>query len=282
MNSVYFFWLIMASKKEKLYNRRMNICLFTPDEINKPLSLKDERAVHIIKILHKKEGDTFTAGIIDGKAGHALITKIEPKEETAPNGKTFKGGSLSFSFTPETDGKLLKPLSMIIGFPRPIQLKRLFRDMAGLGVQEIHLVKTELGEASYAESSLSTEENCRQLLIEGCVQAGGTHIPKVHFYDSVEQCLRSLKTSADFVSSSKICCDNKEPASSLPAFLKTESALASAFMAIGSERGWTDRERSVFKQNGFTLCGLGERILRTETAATVSASLLLSAMGAFE
>ena len=89
----------MASKKKKLYNRKMNICLFNPDEIEKPLSIKDERAVHIIKILHKKEGDTFTAGITGGKAGRALITKIESKEETTPNGKTFKTGNLNFTFT---------------------------------------------------------------------------------------------------------------------------------------------------------------------------------------
>ena len=39
----------------------MNICLFTKEEIEQPLSLNDERALHIIKILHKKEGDTFDA-----------------------------------------------------------------------------------------------------------------------------------------------------------------------------------------------------------------------------
>ena len=54
----------------------MNICLFSKDEIEKPLDKKDERAQHILKILHKKEGDFFYAGIIDGKAGNAQITEI--------------------------------------------------------------------------------------------------------------------------------------------------------------------------------------------------------------
>ena len=53
----------------------MNICLFTADEINNPLPLRDERARHIVKILHKKTGDTFSAGVIGGTAGKALITE---------------------------------------------------------------------------------------------------------------------------------------------------------------------------------------------------------------
>ena len=54
----------------------MNICLFDKEEIKNPLSKKDERAQHIIKVLHKKAGDEFDAGIIGGAAGTARITKI--------------------------------------------------------------------------------------------------------------------------------------------------------------------------------------------------------------
>ena len=114
----------------------MNICLFNKDEISLPLDLRDERGEHIVKILHKKEGDTFTAGIIGGQAVTATITKIE--------GSFKEGGSLFFEFKPESDGKPLTKLKMIIGFPRPIQLKRLLRDIAGLGVCEVHLTGTEL------------------------------------------------------------------------------------------------------------------------------------------
>ena len=99
----------------------MNICLFTSEEIKNPLSTSDERGQHLIKVLHKKTGESFSAGVIGGRAGKATIEKIE-------DGKIF------FSFTEETDGKNLFPLKMIIGFPRPIQLKRLLRDMAALGV----------------------------------------------------------------------------------------------------------------------------------------------------
>ena len=47
----------------------MNICLFTEEELGKPLLRKDERNEHIIKVLHKKEGDSFDAGIIGKMSG---------------------------------------------------------------------------------------------------------------------------------------------------------------------------------------------------------------------
>ena len=79
----------------------MNICLFKKEELENPLSFSDERGEHIIKILHKKEGDTFFAGVINSKSGKATITKIENKQ-------------IFFTFEPESDGKPLYPLKMMI------------------------------------------------------------------------------------------------------------------------------------------------------------------------
>ena len=49
--------------------------------------------------------------------------------------------------------------------------------------------------------------------------------------------------------------------------------------AIGSERGWTDKERELLIKNGFSLRSMGNRVLRTETAATTAVALILSKMG---
>ena len=245
----------------------MNICLFSKDEITKPLPIKDERAQHIIKILHKKEGETFTAGVIDGKAGTATIQKISETQ-------------IEFNFIEETDGKLLRPLIMIIGFPRPIQLKRLLRDIAALGCAQVHLTGTELGEKSYLNSGLSNEDEVRKMLIDGSIQAGSTHLPEVFIHRNLIECLESVKTDAN---SLKLCLDNKKPAFSLSTALennrKSENPAEIFVSAIGSERGWTDLERDLLEKSGFSLCSMGSRILRTETASTVAASLILDSIG---
>ena len=43
---------------------------------------------------------------------------------------------------------------------------------------------------------------------------------------------------------------------------------------------WLDRKLHLLESHGYTLLGLGKRVLRTETAATVAASLVLGTMGA--
>lgn len=250
---------------------QMNICLFSEDEIGKPLLWHDERAEHLIKVLHKKEGDTFTAGIIEGKAGTAKITHIEPKK------------NIEFLFTPQTEGKFLYPLKMIIGFPRPIQLKRLLRDIAGLGVCSVHLTGTELSEKSYLQSTLVERGVAYQMLLDGTVQAGGTHVPHLTIQKTLLECLESLEKDGE--ESIKIALDNIDAKCSLQDFL-TENAEKSSkgkiphvVAAIGSERGWTENERRLLEKNGFTRCRMGERILRTETAATVASSIILNFMG---
>ncbi|MBO4320935.1 MAG: 16S rRNA (uracil(1498)-N(3))-methyltransferase [Treponema sp.] len=249
----------------------MNICLFSKDEIDKPLELKDPRAQHVIKILHKKEGDSFTAGIIGGASGTAVISSI--------------GEKLSFTFTPESEGKKLYPLVMIIGFPRPIQLKRLLRDMAGLGVSAVHLTGTELVEKSYLSSTMSSPESARQMLLDGTVQAGSTFVPEVYIHRDVRSCLEVVTAgNKNPTNANRMALDNVNPSDSLWNYCQRKgNSFADvqnpALAAIGSERGWTDNERSIFKEYGFTLLSMGERILRTETASTVAASIILGAMG---
>lgn len=254
----------------------MNICLFSPEEILTPLDIQDERAQHILKILHKKEDESFSAGIIGGQAGTAVIKKISVEEKKSSDGKkTFKGGKIYFDFTPESDGKKLYPLKMIIGFPRPIQLKRLLRDMASLGVQEVHLTGTELGEKSYLKSDLATKGEAEKFLLDGSIQAGSTQVPKLFIHQTLKNCLDQIDLEGKL-----LALDNIEPSQSLSCALKEKPQKAIA--AIGSERGWTNSERQLFKQNGFELLSMGKRILRTETASTVAASLILDSMGVLD
>ena len=247
----------------------MNICLFEESEISKPLSFDDKRGVHLLEVLHKKQGDDFTAGIIGGASGVAAITKIYEAAR-----------QIFFDFTATGDGKPLNPLKMIIGFPRPIQLRRLLRDVAALGVCELHLTGTELGEKSYMQSDLAQPDAARELLKEGSVQAGSTHIPEVFVHKTLGECLKvmgSLRLSKGPQKEHLICLDNINPVCSLGEV--QFSADVPVVAAIGSERGWTDKERKLLEEAGFKRYGMGPRIMRTETAATVAGAIILNGMG---
>ena len=260
----------------------MNIVLFEEVELVSPLPLCDPRVKHIQKILHKGVGDSFDAGIVNGAAGTAEILSVSPQ-------------GLEFRFVANGDGKPLHPVTMIIGFPRPIQLKRLLRDIASLGVSQVHLCGTELGEKSYLKATLSQPEELHAMLKDGSIQAKSTHVPQVFVHQNVASCLDfvagntsiqvagndSIRVAGN--TSIRVALDNIEPTASLQGFLSSqfsadEAKTAGVVAAIGSERGWTANERNLFRERGFTLCGMGERVLRTETAATTAVAIILSNM----
>ena len=252
----------------------MNIVLFEEAELVSPLPLCDPRIKHIQKILHKGVGDSFDAGIVNGAAGTAEILSVSPQ-------------GMEFRFVANGDGKPLHPVTMIIGFPRPIQLKRLLRDIASLGVSQVHLCGTELGEKSYLKATLSQPEELHAMLKDGSIQAKSTHVPQVFVHQNVASCLdfvagnTSIRVAGN--DSIQVALDNIEPTASLQGFLSSqfsadEAKTAGVVAAIGSERGWTTNERNLFRERGFTLCGMGERVLRTETAATTAVAIILSNM----
>jgi RsmE family RNA methyltransferase len=273
----------------------VNIVLFDKDEIAAPLSLDDGRAAHVLNVLRKGVGDSFEAGVIGGMAGTARIAAID-----RPQKKMY------LAFTPLSDGRPLHPVEAIIGFPRPIQLRRIFRDMAGLGVGGIRLAGTELGEKSYMRSTMfergaDGRSAAEKMLIDGCAQAKSTRVPKLFLHETLESCVEEAVASDG--RALRVALDNVAPETSLlkargglgaqppgeGGMAKTREGLSlggrlspSVVLAVGNERGWTDGERGIFRRAGFLLCGMGGRVLRTETAACAAVALVLGAMGVLE
>jgi len=54
----------------------VNIILFEEHELGHNLPRRDERTIHLLKVLHKKAGDEFSAGILGGNKGTGKIEKI--------------------------------------------------------------------------------------------------------------------------------------------------------------------------------------------------------------
>lgn len=240
----------------------MNIVLFDGDPF---FPRNDDRCQHIRKILKKTNGDSFYAGLVNGPEGTATITR---SDETG----------IGFDFHPERPMRPLFPVRLVIGFPRPIQLKRLLRDAASLGVSAVYLTGTDLGEKSYRESTLVDRGAAQASLLEGCMQAGGTAIPSLETFDALPDALASVPSG-----SLCIVLDTVNPDCSLiNAPLEDVSARHPLVLAIGSERGWTAAERVRFREAGYLVCSLGSRILRTETAATAALAIALAKTGYME
>ncbi|MCL2069627.1 MAG: 16S rRNA (uracil(1498)-N(3))-methyltransferase [Treponema sp.] len=248
----------------------MNIILFEPAELGKPLSRRDERTLHLLKVLHKKPGDSFEAGVLDGNLGQGRIESIR------------FDGALFYSLDLQEDAPKRQPVRIAVGFPRPIQIRRLLRDLSNLGLAAVDIIGTELGEKSYRDTKLFKDGGARAAMIEGAVQARDTRLPALSLYGRLEDWLGERPWEAS----------STGPFSKSPLLLaldnvRSEGALAllsamgqSVVLAVGCERGWSDRERDLLEAAGFLRLSMGNRALRTETACVAASVLVLEKMGA--
>ncbi|MDO8539037.1 MAG: RsmE family RNA methyltransferase [Opitutaceae bacterium] len=237
----------------------MNLILFEAGEIARPLPRTDARAVHIIDVLRRTVGDAFDVGIVNGARGKATVVGIAPE-------------SLALRFAWGEPPTPLPALSVIIGLPRPQTARDLLRDGTSLGVTEFHFVRTEKGDPNYGQSTLWSSGEWRRLLIAGAEQAFDTRIPRVTSGHSVLEALATLPAE-----SVRIALDNYES----PAALSQCHVLAKTpvVVALGAERGWSERERRALREHGFRFAHLGSRVLRTETAAIAALAILRAKQG---
>lgn len=170
----------------------------------------------------------------------------------------------------------LLPLCLILGFPRPIQAKRILKDLCSLGVSRIILAGTDLGEKSYREGSFFSDGGWEGAIREGASQAGSPLLPMVSTQTSLDAAIAELGSAAG----TRVALDAEGSHRGLGSV--SFDARNGAVLAVGSERGWTERERALLSATGFASASLGKRILRTETACVAAVSIVLSRMGVME
>jgi RsmE family RNA methyltransferase len=239
----------------------------------------DRRYAHILRVLKKKTGDSLEAGRSDGALGQAVIESVDEAELKL----RFEASSLS---------PVPFPVRLLMGFPRPIQAGRILKDLTSLGAASIWFALSELGEKSYAESNFFKNREYSDFLVEGAEQCGVPRLPEVRTFWSLERALEALdaleehpsarvvdsvlKTNLAAQGPSRVCL---HPGPELPSLTGLPGLGLPLTLALGSERGWTLGELGLLKARGFVLCGLGPRVLKTETAAAAALAIVLSRFG---
>jgi len=158
---------------------------------------------------------------------------------------------------------------LLLAAPRPKVLKRLWPQLAALGVGRVVVLNASKVEKCYFSSQWLDPVHYRPLLIEGLTQAGLTCLPEVfvrpRFKPFVEDELDGLFPDALRVLA------HPGPRSVLP---QRASGGRRPLLAVGPEGGWTDYEMKMLSARGFRLFSLGDRTMRTDTACIALISVL--------
>ncbi|MDD4101748.1 MAG: RsmE family RNA methyltransferase [Kiritimatiellae bacterium] len=236
----------------------MNRILFDAEEIREDgtVKLSGVRAGHVLKVLHAEVGSKLRTGTVNGLAGTSLV-------EAVADG----------SVTLRPDHQTAAPnhwIDLILAMPRPKTLKRLWPQLAALGVGRVVLINGRRVEKCYFDSHWLEPLYYRPLLLEGLMQAGLTMMPEVlerrRFKPFIEDELDALFPGT--------CRLAAHPGIRTAAFGNCVSGRP--LLAVGPEGGWSAFELKLLVQHGFQHFSLGERTLRTDTACVALIAVLES------
>ena len=131
-----------------------------------------------------------------------------------------------------------------------------------LGVKKFDFFKTELSQASYLQANIYKPKQIKTFLIDGLMQSKCySKLPQVN---TLPYCpIRSYSHIQN-----KYFLDFQ--GEDWPKIIDPSSTL----LAIGPERGWSDKERQTFKANDFKPISIHQSVLKTELAIYCALSQL--------
>ncbi len=226
----------------------MNCVLLSGDEVDGQgiAILQGRRFEHLCRILKVAPEQIIRVGIIDGGRGSGTVKEISDHRLT-----------LKIDIT---DPPLpIHPVIPIIALPRPKMLRRIFRQCAEYGVEEIHLINSYRVEKSFWQTPLLRPEKIRSALLEGLERSGATRLPRVHLHQRfrpfVEDELGALRGAKP------IWVAHPSGAIKLPTDMTGPNLIC-----VGPEGGFIPFEVELLLAHGAQTAHLGPRIFSVDTA----------------
>ncbi|MGE3509745.1 MAG: RsmE family RNA methyltransferase [Vicinamibacterales bacterium] len=237
----------------------MNLLLLELHELSADghVTLRDGRAAHLRTTLHASPGHRARVGIVDGPKGTGVVTAIEDNAV-----------SLRCAFEPATAD--VPPVDLLLAVPRPKVLKRLWAQLASLGVGRIILTNAARVERPYFDSHVLDAATYRPLLVEGLQQAQDTRLPLV----SIHRRFRVLiEDELDALSDTqtRLVADPSADRHVRDVALVPDGRV---LLAVGPEGGWSRFELELLARHRFTTIGMGARTLRSDTACIALLTLV--------
>jgi 16S rRNA (uracil1498-N3)-methyltransferase len=242
----------------------VNVILLEPEEVSPEgeVTLTDPRARHVLDVLKAGPGQMVRVGILNGSLGSAVVTA-----------STDRGVSLRCAFTSERPSR--PRVDLLLALPRPKVLRRLWAQLAALGVGQIILTNAERVERNYFDTHVLSEACYRPLLIEGLQQARDTWLPRVSIHKQFRILVEDDLTAL-FSSGHRLVAH--------PGSATTDMRLAGigsserVLLAVGPEGGWNAFELNLLSAHGFLAFDMGGRTLRTDTACIALVALVHSTL----
>ena len=229
----------------------------SPIEGRTELLLDRERAHYLTRVLRLRRGETVVCFDGSGRAWQASLAAAGPRSATLT-----VGDLVADEPPPAPEVHLVQALLKGSAMDQVVQ------KATELGATDLWLVRSErCNVPTEADRLARKHDHWRRIIESAAEQCGALHLPRLHDVRSLEDLLREPPAAT------LIMLDPGGPP--LPLDLPRE-ALA---VLVGPEGGWSEAERLAAGAAGAARHGLGQRVLRAETAPLVALSALRHGWG---
>lgn len=242
----------------------MNLILLPPGTVAGPVMVTGDPARHLRTVLRVTAGDTVRIGVEDGPVGIGTVTHLAAEGDAV---------ALQCHFDPTVPER--PQVDLLLAVPRPKVLRRLWAQLAALGVGRIILTNAAKVERPYFDTHILEPEVYSPLLVEGLRQARDTRVPLVTVH---RQFRKLIEDELDALSDAPVRLLADPGAHPAPSAALARHPPSRVLLAVGPEGGWNDFERGLLGAQGFTSISMGDRTLRTDTACVALITLVHAAL----
>ncbi|HEY5915221.1 MAG TPA: RsmE family RNA methyltransferase [Verrucomicrobiae bacterium] len=227
------------------------------------LSLDGSEAHHALHVLRVRRGDTVT--VLNGAGGQCLC-EVQDCGRDSLNLKVFERHQID---------PLPFQVTLIQALPKGKGIEAIIQKSTELGVYRLVPLLTErVVSHLHHESSGDKTAKWRSVAVEAIKQCGSTWLPQVEEPLTPEQLLSQSK-SPELALVGALEGRSKHPREYFQSFINTQGRKpASVSVWVGPEGDFTPSEMELIQSSGVLPISLGPLVLRSETAAICSLSVI--------
>lgn len=224
------------------------------------VTLPEETANHLVRVMRLREGDTCVLFNGDGHDYTATLTMAGKREVQV----RIDAVQVIANESPLT-------ITLLQGIARGEKMDLILQKATELGVAAVIPVMAERTEVKLdAERAEKRVAHWRSVIASACEQSGRARLPALSAPTPLNDAARGIAGDA-----LRLTLDPTGDVSLATVQVTTGAVV----VAIGPEGGWSPRDRDTLSAAGFTGLRLGPRILRTETAGLAAIAALQSRFG---
>ena len=216
-------------------------------------ALVGAQAQHLARVLRARVGQEFDI-VADGRVWQGRIVSITPER-------------VEFELGEELPAAELVEMTLLLAIFKFDRMEWAIEKATELGVARLVPLIAKRTDSHLALAAAKRLERWRRIAREAAQQARRVAAPEI-------AAPARLREVLDFAAGRRIVLSEGEDQVSLKqAIAGCSEAVA---LAIGPEGGWTADEERAFREHGWIAASLGPTILRAETAAVASLSVVIA------